>query len=158
MERDKAEELLNDVGEWEAHRVVCLKNGWTEKAKEASARKAEVVEKLLAALTNEQRKNCIDIGGGHGLCDMCASGRTDLCRYVNTIGALKEIDGLREKLAALAPETNQPEGTGYYDLTIRVGVYRDSRGYETVTYQNNGLRYLSAETKDITGLWRKVEP
>lgn len=108
MKRDEAESLLNDMGEWEAHRVVCLKNGWTEKAKEASDHKAEILEKLLAALTNEQRKNCIDIGGGHGLCDMCASGRTDLCRYVNTVGALKEIDELRAKLAALAPKTNQP--------------------------------------------------
>ena len=70
-----------------------------------------------------------------------------------------ELNGAKAKLlAALAPETGQPEGTGYYDLTIRVGVYRDSSGYETVTCQNNGSRYLSAETKDITGTWRKVEP
>jgi hypothetical protein len=69
-----------------------------------------------------------------------------------------DIDKVLAKLAALAPETNQPVGTGYYDLTIRVGVYRDSRGYETVHYHNNGSNYLGAETKDITGHWQPITP
>jgi chromosome segregation ATPase len=43
-------------------------------------------------------KNCLERPQGTGFCDMCASGRPDLCRYVNTVGALKEIDSLRAKL------------------------------------------------------------
>ena len=106
--------------------------------------KRDEAEKLIDSLTDAAQE-----------CE-CAEFLND---FKLSESASKKIDKLRAKLlAALAPELNQPEGTGYYDLTIRVGVYRDSSGYETVTYQDNGSRYLSAETKDITGHWRKVKP
>ena len=46
-----------------------------------------------------ERVNCNKSPAGTGVCDMCASGRPELCRYVNTIGAIKEIDRLRAELA-----------------------------------------------------------
>jgi len=40
-------------------------------------------------------KNCKEVPPGNAVCDMCNSGRPDLCRYANTQGAMKEIDNLR---------------------------------------------------------------
>ena len=58
-------------------------------------------DSLRAALEERDGKsmNCVEAPRGSGYCDMCASGRTDLCRYVNTTGAIKEIEALRADLA-----------------------------------------------------------
>lgn len=50
---------------------------------------------------SEQRKPCTEVPPGNGYCDMCASGRPALCRYINTIGAMAEIDRLLKENAEL---------------------------------------------------------
>jgi hypothetical protein len=53
-------------------------------------------------------------------------------------------------LAALAPETNQPEGKGRYELTTMVEVNPGNM----VSIGDNDWYSLES----ITGHWRKVEP
>ena len=43
--------------------------------------------------------NCNDVGKGHAVCDNCANGKPELCRYMNTVGAMKLITSLQEQLA-----------------------------------------------------------
>lgn len=35
--------------------------------------------------------NCIETEDGSGYCDYCANGKPELCRYMNTVGAMKRI-------------------------------------------------------------------
>jgi DNA repair exonuclease SbcCD ATPase subunit len=58
------------------------------------------LEAKLKAAEEKLAKNCLDVGEGHGVCDMCANGKPELCRYVNTVGALKVITTLESKLKA----------------------------------------------------------
>lgn len=43
--------------------------------------------------------NCIEAGPGKGLCDHCAEGRTEFCRYVLPVKTVSAIDALRQQLA-----------------------------------------------------------
>jgi len=61
-----------------------------------------------------------------------------------------DIDKVLAKLAALAPEPNQPEGTGRYELTTMVEVNPGNM----VSIGDNDWYSLES----ITGHWRKVEP
>lgn len=53
----------------------------------------------IARLRAIDRKNCKEVPPGNGVCDMCVAGEPELCRYVNTNGAMKEIDRLRAIVA-----------------------------------------------------------
>ena len=57
------------------------------------------------------RKNCKEVPPGNGICDMCAAGEPELCRYVNTNGAMKEIDRLRADNARLREAVEWALGT-----------------------------------------------
>lgn len=54
-------------------------------------RTREAVEKTAV------KQNCLDSPKGTGFCDNCANGQPELCRYVNTVGAMKLIDELKLK-------------------------------------------------------------
>ena len=43
--------------------------------------------------------NCIDAEKGSAVCDNCNNGKPELCRYMNTAGAIKRIEELQAQLA-----------------------------------------------------------
>ena len=42
--------------------------------------------------------NCIDAEKGSAVCDNCNNGKPELCRYMNTAGAIKRIEELQAQL------------------------------------------------------------
>ena len=126
--------------------VQCIK--WMHWMLEGNTDKADMIlNRIFAALTGK-RPNCLEMGQGHGLCDMCAGGEPKLCRYVNTIASMEEIDRLRSALS-----TDQPEGPGTYLLTVEAEV---NPGGMFSICNSPWDDWWSIEC--ITGTWRKVEP
>lgn len=168
LNKEEAEKLLDNYITAFCGLSQAMRTGTMEDYERASLLHVSAKEKLLAALTNT-RKNCIEVGQGHELCDMCASGRTDLCRYTNTISSMNEIDKLRAQIAALT-EPNQPMGPGEYWLTRRIKLAECKAGCRTCQSRlmipdmtlgewPQGDFYDESGTciKNITGHWTPVE-
>lgn len=71
-------------------------------------------------------KNCTEVPHGNGFCDRCKEGRVDLCRYVNTVGASKEIDSLRAELDKTKARLQEEVAVGYCGKHGRQNLNEDS--------------------------------
>jgi hypothetical protein len=51
---------------------------------------------------NMDKTNCIEAGAGSAVCDHCAEGRLELCRYMNTVGTLKSLEKANRLILSIA--------------------------------------------------------
>jgi hypothetical protein len=80
-----------------------------EAAVRAAEREETRAEEAEAKLDAAERVNCIDAEKGRGYCDHCADGKPDLCRYMNTVGALARLDesAQAKMIVRMAKENNE---------------------------------------------------